>query len=245
MGMFEEAPRTCTGLQVTLLRKTFGERVAVDDISFALEPGTITGFLGPNGAGKTTTFLCLFGLLRPDAGEICLDGVLLAGDRGGKIALIPETPEVFPLLTVWEHFAFVAAGRGLDGWEPRAEELLARFGLRAERRTLGGALSKGMRQKTLIAATVLCDTPVLLLDEPMIGLDPKGQAELRALLEELAAAGKCVAVSTHALESAQRLCRQVVILKAGRVVASGPPEGLRGSGHGGGTLEEIFLSLTA
>ena len=117
--------------------------------------------LGPNGAGKSTTFACLAGLARPDAGAIRFDGRLLESDRGRTVAVIPETPDVYPLLTVWEHLVFVARLCRLHtGWEARAEALLARFAMLDERDTVGNALSKGMRQKTLIAATVLAGTPV-------------------------------------------------------------------------------------
>ncbi len=215
-------------------------------MSFELGPGEVLGLLGPNGAGKTTTFLCLCGLLRPDSGTIAFNGKRLASDRGRTISLIPETPDVYSMLTVWEHLAFVARSVGLaPGWERRADELLERLDIAAQRDTLGQALSKGMRQKTLIASTILAGTPVLLLDEPMIGLDPKGQRELRELIASLRDAGTSVVVSTHLIESAEAICDRLVIMKAGIAIAAGEVGELRRRAPTGRSLEDVFLEITA
>lgn len=231
-----------SGLRVAHLTKRFGAKTAVDDLSFTVERGEIVGLLGPNGAGKSTTFLCTCGLVRPDAGIVAFEGVTLGRDRGQTVSLIPETPEVYPLLTVWEHLVFVARLCRLSaGWEARAEALLARFGMADERATIGDALSKGMRQKTLIAATVLAGAPVLLLDEPLIGLDPRGQRELRDMLRELRATGIALMISTHQLDAAEALCDRVVVLKAGRAIAAGSVAELRARG---GSLEDVFLEIT-
>jgi len=218
----------------------------LDGLGFTLGRGEVLGLLGPNGAGKTTTFLCLCGLLRPDGGTIRYEGKTLGGDRGRTISLIPETPEVYPMLTVWEHLAFVARSVGLAaGWEERALDLLTRFGLAADRDALGQTLSKGMRQKTLIAATVLAGAPILLFDEPMIGLDPRGQRELRDLIRSLAAAGTSIMMSTHIIESAEALCDRLIIMKAGIAVASVSVLELLEQAGAGRTLEDVFLELTA
>ena len=231
-------------LDVRGLTKRFDRQTAVDDLSFEVARGEIVALVGPNGAGKSTTFMCLAGLVRPDAGAIAFDGATLGPQRGRTIALIPETPEVYPLLTVWEHLAFVAAlTKQPSGWETRADALLARLAMTPERDRLGNTLSKGMRQKTLLAATVLGETPVLLLDEPMIGLDPLGQRELRAILSDLRAAGHALVVSTHLLESAAALCDRMLIVDHGRLVASGTIDELRAR-HGDGSLEDIFLDVT-
>lgn len=218
----------------------------MDGLSFSVARGEVLGLLGPNGAGKTTTFLCLCGLLRPDAGTIAYAGLRLGGERGRTISLIPETPDVYPMLTVWEHLAFVARSVGLaSGWEGRAESLLERFGITSERDTLGQALSKGLRQKTLIAATVLADAPVLLLDEPMIGLDPRGQRELRVLIRSLSAAGTSIVMSTHLIESAETICDRLIIMKSGIAIAAGAVAELRSRATGSKTLEDVFLDITA
>jgi ABC-type multidrug transport system ATPase subunit len=230
-------------LSVRGLCKRFGANVAIDGLSFDVAAGEIVALLGPNGAGKSTTFACLAGLMRPDAGVIAFDGKRLESDRGRTVALIPETPDVYPLLTVWEHLVFVARlCRLAAGWEGHAETLLARFDMLAQRDTVGNALSKGMRQKTLIAATVLAGTPVLLLDEPMIGLDPRGQRELREMLAELRESGTALMISTHQLEAAEVLSDRVIVLNRGAVVASGTVADLRAQRSG--SLEDIFLDIT-
>jgi ABC-type multidrug transport system ATPase subunit len=225
------------------LAKRFGRKAALDDVSFTLDAGEIVGLIGPNGAGKSTAFGILCGLLRPDAGTMRFRGAPLGRDRGRYVSLIPETPDVYPLLTVWEHLVFVARLCRLEaGWETRGDALLARFEMLDARDTLGGELSKGMRQKTLVAATILAGTPVLLLDEPMIGLDPLGQRGLRDVLRDLRAAGTAVMLSTHQLETAESLCDRVIILNAGRAVASGTIDEMRALGSG--SLEDVFLEIT-
>jgi len=232
-------------LAIAGLRKSFGRTVAVDGVSFNVNGGEIVGLLGPNGAGKSTTFLCAAGLLRPDAGTFSYDGQELGSKRGQQIALISETPDVYPMLTVWEHLVFVAKScRLAAGWQARANDLLERFGMSPQRDTLGNALSKGMRQKTLVAATVLAATPVVLFDEPMVGLDPLGQRELRAIIKDLRGSGTAIVVSTHMLEQAQAICDRVVILKSGRIVASGTFAELQARSESHGTAEDLFLELT-
>jgi ABC-type multidrug transport system ATPase subunit len=230
-------------LVVEHLAKRFDRKTALEDVSFTLGGGEIVGLIGPNGAGKSTAFGILCGLLRPDGGTMRYHGEPLGRDRGRIVSLIPETPDVYPLLTVWEHLVFVARLCRLSaGWEARGEALLARFDMLAVRDVLGGELSKGMRQKTLVAATILADTPVLLLDEPMIGLDPLGQRGLREALRDLRAGGTAIMLSTHQLETAETLCDRVVILNKGRSVASGTIDEIHALGAG--TLEDVFLEIT-
>ena len=231
------------GLAVERLAKRFDRKVALADVSFRVAPGEIVGLLGPNGAGKSTTFGALAGLVRPDSGVMRFDGIALGSDRGKLISLIPETPEVYPLLTVWEHLLFAARlCRLADGWQDRGRDLLARFNMWGERDSLGSTLSKGMRQKTLVAAIVLAGAPVLLLDEPMIGLDPLGQRELREILRDLRATGTAIVLSTHQLESAEALCDRIVVVNAGRTIATGTVDELRTLGRG--SLEDVFLEIT-
>ncbi len=231
-------------LSIERLTKRFGKKTAVDDLSFEVGSGEIVGLLGPNGAGKSTTFLSLAGFLRPESGTISWAGTALGPERGRVISLIPETPEVYPLLTIWEHLVFVAkSSRLAPGWETEANSLLERLGIADQRDTLGRALSKGMRQKTLIAATLLADTPVLLLDEPMIGLDPQGQRELREMLRQLRAEGTAIIISTHMIEQARQICDRIVIIKDGRFVVAGTFDELRAR-VGREDAEELFLELT-
>ena len=226
------------------LTKRFGKKTAVDGLSFSVRGGEIAGLLGPNGAGKSTTFMCAAGLLRPDGGEFLWNGEQLGERRAPTVGLIPETPDVYPMLTVWEHLVFVARSCRLTHWEPRARDLLDRFGMTEHRDTLGSDLSKGMRQKTLVAATVLAGTPVLLFDEPMIGLDPLGQRELRGVIGELRGEGVAIVISTHILEQAQTICDRVVIIKNGRLVAEGTFAELQARAGTQAGAEELFLELT-
>jgi ABC-2 type transport system ATP-binding protein len=230
-------------LVVEHLAKRFERKIALVDMSFTLDAGEIVGLIGPNGAGKSTAFGVLCGLLRPDAGSMRYHGAPLGRGRGRIVSLIPETPDVYPLLTVWEHLVFVAHLCRLSaGWETRGEALLERFNMLALRDTPGAELSKGMRQKTLVAATILAQTPVLLLDEPMIGLDPLGQRGLREVLRDLRTARTAIMLSTHQLEAAEALCDRVVIVNRGRTVASGTLEEIRALGSG--TLEDVFIEIT-
>ncbi|MBD5654012.1 MAG: ABC transporter ATP-binding protein [Candidatus Eremiobacteraeota bacterium] len=232
-------------LAIAGLTKRFEGKTVLDALSFDLQRGEILGILGPNGAGKTTTFLCLCGLLRPDSGTITYAGKRLGGDRGRTISLIPETPDVYPMLTVWEHLVFVARSLRLPkGWEARGDELLERFAMTQHRDALGQTLSKGMRQKTLIAATVLADAPVLLLDEPMIGLDPRGQRELREVIAQTSASGTSILMSTHLIESAEAICDRLIIMKDGVALASGAAAELRSRDAAGRSLEDVFLDIT-
>ena len=228
-------------LQLRELVKRFGDKLALDSLSFEASRGQIIGLLGPNGAGKSTSLLVASGLSRADSGSVAIDGKDATPlDRRRAIALIPETPEAFPMLTVWEHMLYVArASRLADGWQEEAKTLLARLDLEKELTTLGFSLSKGMRQKVLIAAALMRATPILLLDEPMIGLDPRGQRELRDLLTELRRDGRTIVVSTHQLDAAQALCDEIVFMKAGKNVAK------IDSGASTEALEDAFLQATA
>ena len=231
------------GLAVAGLTKRFGRTLAVDRLDFSAAPAQILALLGPNGAGKTTTLMCLAGLLRPDGGQIAWRGMELGPNRGRQVALITETPEVYEMLTVWEHMVLVGRSCNLGaGWRERAQQLLERMGMWEQRDTLGEALSKGMRQRVLIAATTLADTPILLLDEPMIGLDPLGQHELRNLLIDVRDRGTTVIVSTHLLTNVQSFCDRLLILNHGRAVAAGGLQELLDR-YGHKTLEETFLDI--
>ena len=226
------------------LRKRYGDIEAVAGVTFDVKHGEIFALLGPNGAGKTTTLLCLAGLLRPDEGRITWQGVSLGPERSRSMALIPETPEVYEMLTVWEHLVFTAKScRVASGWEERAQALIERLDLAPKRDTLGDNLSKGMRQKLLLACAVLAGTPVMLLDEPMIGLDPRGQRELKDLLLELRQQGTAIIVSTHLLEYIDALCDELLILKDGQKMAAGPLREVLAE-RGGRSLEDVFLEIT-
>lgn len=238
-------------LVVDGLVKYYKRLLAVDDLSFSIAPGEIVGLLGPNGAGKTTVLRCIAGVVQPTGGRITVQGHDLSRDELAAkraMAFVPEVPHLYEMLTVIEHLELMARiYRATDGFEPRSEELLRRFSLVDKRRELVTTLSKGMRQKLAIACGLIHDPPLLMLDEPLVGIDPRGQREVTALLRELQGAGRSVLISTHILASAEQLCDRVLILHHGRKVAEGPIATLLApeTGETDRSLEDVFLALTA
>ena len=234
-------------LRVRGLVRRYGRFTAVDGLDLEVRAGEILGFLGPNGAGKTTTLRCCSGLLRPDAGEIAIAGASLADEplrARASFGFVPDRPFLYERLSAREMLDFVAAlyevPREIAG--ARAEELIERLDLREAADELVESYSLGMRQKLAVAATLLHDPPLLMLDEPLQGLDPRAARELKDLLRDRAARGAGVLVSTHLLDVAERLCDRVAILHRGRRVAEGSLEALRGESQA--TLEDVFLALT-
>jgi len=235
-------------LRVAGLTRSYGEVRAVDALDLDVRAGEIVGFLGPNGAGKTTTLRMCSGLLRPDAGEIWIAGhALHAEPRKAKARLgfVPDRPFLYERLTALEFLDFIGALYEVPASlaAERARMLLERLALDREADHLIETYSLGMRQKAAVAAALLHEPPLLLLDEPLQGLDPKGARALKDLLRERATAGCGVLVSTHLLEVAERLCDRVVILHRGRKCAEGSLDALRGD-RSRATLEDVFLELT-
>jgi ABC-2 type transport system ATP-binding protein len=243
------APGPAVRLAIRGLERRFGALTAVDGVSLEVRAGEIVGFLGANGAGKTTTLRCASGLLRPHAGSIEIDGHALARDPSAakaRLGFVPDRPFLYERLTPGEFLAFVAALYDVPAAvaEPRIGALLERLALGdAAHATIEGA-SLGTRQKIAVAAALLHEPVLLLLDEPLAGLDPSAAFTLKQLLRERTAAGAGVFVSTHQLDVAERLCDRVVMLRRGRIVASGTLAELRGA-RGDATLETLFLELAA
>ncbi|HEY5563716.1 MAG TPA: ABC transporter ATP-binding protein [Clostridiaceae bacterium] len=234
-------------LEVKNLKKKFGKNLAVNDISFGLEAGKIIGLIGPNGAGKTTTLKCITGLLNKTEGTVTILGMdIRKQEARTHIAYIPETPDIYTMLTVWEHMKFIALAYELDNWEEKAKELLERFDLETKRNELGKNLSKGMTQKVSICCSLLHNPDVLLVDEPMIGLDPRAIRELKDAFLELKNEGKTILISTHLLDNAQNLCDSVIVMKNGSIVTQGSIEELRKNINAaeGTSLEDLFLEVT-
>ena len=236
-------------IEILGLVKRFGTLTAVDHLDLRVAPGEIFGFLGPNGAGKTTTVKLITGLLQPDAGAVRVAGwdvttQTLAAKR--VMGLVPDEPFVYPKLTGAEYLRFIGElyGVPLEAQRRRIPELLAMFELSAWGGELLESYSHGMRQKLVIAGLLLHDPPVLVLDEPMVGLDPKSARLVRDILQTLARRGAAVFMCTHILEIAEKLCHRVGIMISGRLVALGTVAELRRQAEGGGGLEDIFLSLT-
>lgn len=236
-------------LEVSGLVKQYKTLRAVDGLSFTIRPGEIVGLLGPNGAGKTTALRCVAGILRATSGTIRINGFdLIAEQSKAKrgLAFVPELPSLYELLTVEEHLRFIAmCFDALEGFEEKAAQLLDRYHLSEKRHALVATLSKGMRQKLAVACAFIHDANVLLFDEPIIGIDPAGVAEIKYELSRARAAGCAILVSTHLLDTAERLCDRVIIVSRGKKLAEGTLAELQQqSGMQGLTLEQVFLRLT-
>ncbi len=232
------------------LSKSFGPVQAVCDLNLQLLPGEIFGFLGPNGAGKTTTIKLITGLLRPTYGRVTVGGfdVVKNPVEAKKImAYVPDQPQLYGKLTVEEFLKFIGAVYRLDSktCQQAIGSFLELFGFADKRKELIEGLSHGTKQKTALAAAFLHEPKVLLLDEPLVGLDPRSARILKDLLREYAKRGATIFLSTHILEVAERMCDRVGIINKGRLAAIGGAEELKSkSGKEGESLEELFLELT-
>jgi ABC-2 type transport system ATP-binding protein len=232
------------------LTKRYGAFTAVDSIDLSVPSGELFGFLGPNGAGKSTTLRMLAGILRPTRGRITLGGVDLARDpvRAKSIlGFIPDRPFIYEKLTGSEFLRFVAGLYEQQGpvVERRARELLALFDLEEWRDELVESYSHGMRQNIIISSAFVHLPDIIVVDEPMVGLDPKAARILKDLFREYTRRGHTIMMSTHTLEVAETLCDRIAIIQAGTIRACGTMAELRASVEDGrGGLEDIFLRLT-
>lgn len=245
-GEVPEAPM----LELQGVVKRYGGFEAVGGLDLAVARGEIFGFLGPNGAGKTTTIRMVAGVLRPTAGRITVGGLDLERDPGGakaKVGYIPDRPYLYEKLSGGEFLQFVAGLWGRDGAEAeaRADRLLELFGLTEWKDELIESYSHGMRQKVLISSALIHQPELIVVDEPMVGLDPRSARLLKDLLRTFVDGGGTVSLSTHTLEVAEALCDRIAIIQGGRIIASGTMDELRAQAHAGGAhLEEIFLKVT-
>jgi len=234
------------------LSKRYGDLLAVDRVSFILQRGEVVGFLGPNGAGKTTTMRMLTGFLPPTDGTAVIDGHDMFQDplRARRaVGYLPESPPLYPEMDVQGYLRYVAAIKGMPRRERAAavERSLERCGLAQVRRRVIGTLSKGYRQRVGIAQAIVHDPPVLILDEPTVGLDPVQIREIRQLIKDLASARPgetqhTVILSTHILPEVEAICPRVILIHHGCKVVDAPLIELTRDGH---TLEEIFARETA
>jgi len=232
------------------LCRTYGEVSAVQDLSFEAGPGEIVGLIGPNGAGKTTTLRCLSGILRPTSGQVVVGGHDLAQAplaAKKQLAFMPDEPHLFEYMTVEEHLRLVGRLYGIADVDTRARPLLDELELAGRERLLPGELSRGMRQKVVIACGLVRDPPVLLFDEPLTGLDPIGIRRMRDTIVRRAKGGAVVLLSSHLLPLVQEICTRVLIMDRGRKMADGSVEQLAARAdlaEAGSTLEQIFLRVT-
>ncbi len=228
-------------LNVSHVTKRYGKVTACDDVSFRLEPGSVTVLLGPNGAGKSTIIKSVIGFLKYD-GEITVGGYPNKTVEARRLlGYIPELPSLYPNLTVSEHMEFLARAYRLTDYKPRVEELFRRFELTDKTKKFGDELSKGMQQKLNICLGLLPEPRVILLDEPMIGLDPHAIKELKLMIEELRAQGRTMLVSTHIIDSVDMLWDRTLIMEAGAIKANVTREELERDGR---SLEQLFFDVT-
>jgi ABC-2 type transport system ATP-binding protein len=243
----DDAPLRRPVLDVEQVSKNYADLRAVDSVSLNVYPGEIVGLLGPNGAGKSTLIKCIAGLLRPTEGTIHIAGApLRSPDARRQTGYIPEVPALYDLLTPYEHLQFTALAYQVPDWESRADMLLRQFDLDDKRKTLSGELSKGMRQKVLIACALLHQPALYLFDEPTVGLDPQAQRQLTRQMLELRENGAGLLVSTHILAQIEPIADRAVIMNRGHLLASGTLDELRANWDlpSDTPLEELFLQVT-
>lgn len=240
------APRA---LLVQGFTKRYDGQLAVEDLSFAITRGEILGLVGPNGAGKTTTLRSIAGILPLRDGRVVIDGHDLERDEvaaKGALCWVPDDPQPFETLTVEEHLEFTASLYRLKDWRARADDLIERFELAEKRKALGGELSRGMRQKLAYCCAWLPRPGLLLMDEPLSGLDPRGIRSSKLAIREIAAEGTAVLLSSHLLELIEELAHRILILDRGRRVFMGTLAEARASiaADEGSSLEEVFMAVT-
>jgi ABC-2 type transport system ATP-binding protein len=238
-------------LEVTGLGKVYGDLRAVDGLTFSIRPGEVLGLVGPNGAGKTTTLRCLSGVVRPTAGRVRIAGHDLAAEpveAKRALAFLPDEPRLFEYLTVKEHLNLVARLYGVRGWEAPARGLLEELELAGKEDALPGELSRGMKQKLSIACGFLHDPRLIVLDEPLTGLDPLAIRRIKESLRARATAGTGLVLSSHLLPLVEELCGKVLVIAGGRMVAHGTLEEIRatlGASGAGASLEDVFVRITS
>jgi ABC-2 type transport system ATP-binding protein len=237
-------------ITVEHLRRVYGSLNAVDDLSFPVSGGEIVGLIGPNGAGKTTTLRCLAGILRPTAGHVRIDGHDIIEDpidAKRRLAFMPDEPHLFEYLTVDEHLRLIARLYTVPDFDRRSRVLLDELELGGKEKSLPGELSRGMRQKVVIACGLVRDASTLLFDEPLTGLDPIGIRKMRATIVARGRAGAAILLSSHLLHLVEEICTRVIIMDHGRIVADGTFAELASRADlatAGSNLEQIFMRVT-
>ena len=235
---------------ITDLVKQYGGFTAVDGVTLDVQPGQIHGFLGPNGAGKTTTIRMIAGLLKPTAGRIVVNGYdLMTEPEQAKASLgfVPDRPFIYEKLTAGEFLRFHGGLYGMDGgtMEARISEMLDLFELARWRDELVESFSHGMKQRLVMSAAFMHRPRAVLVDEPMVGLDPRGARLIKDVFRRMADRGVAILMSTHTLEVAQEVCDRVSIILKGRIIASGTVDDVRRlSGNADEQLTAVFLKLT-
>lgn len=233
-------------IEVFQLTRMYGEQKAVDDISFRLSKGEIVGFLGPNGAGKSTTMKIITGYIKPDAGTAVVDGIDVQQNpisAKRKIGYLPEANPLYYDMYVQEYLEFIADVHKVPSKKQKIGEIIETVGLTPEKRKRTGQLSKGYKQRVGLAAALIHNPEVLVLDEPTTGLDPNQIIEIRELIRQLGK-DKTVLFSTHILTEVEALCNRVIIINKGRIVADNTLHNLKHDDEGQRSLEDVFKRLT-
>ncbi|MDB4969715.1 MAG: transporter, ATP-binding protein [Myxococcales bacterium] len=246
-------PSPPPALDVSTLDKWYGDLHAVTDLSVSVAPGEILGLVGPNGAGKTTALRCLGGILPPTNGTIRVGGHDLARApvaAKSHLAFLPDEPRLFDYLSVWEHLNLVARLYQVADWTTRGAALLDELELTSKRDALPGELSRGMKQKLTVACGFLHDPALILLDEPLTGLDPLAIRKMKQSLKQRAQAGAAIVLSSHLLPLVEELCARVLVIARGQLLALGTLDEIRtqlvaaSDGPAGLSLEELFIRIT-
>jgi ABC-2 type transport system ATP-binding protein len=237
-------------IEVAGLSKRYGEFTAVDDLSFTVQPGEVMGLVGPNGAGKTTTLRCATGIIPATAGTLRVAGIDLTADPVAAkrlLAFFPDEPRLFDHLTVRQHLAFAAKVYQVPNHEAQANALLTEMEIADKADQLPGELSRGMKQKLVIACGLLHSPKVMYFDEPLTGLDPLGIRRMKGTIKRLSREGAAIILSSHLLSLLEEVCTHVLIMKQGRRIAVGTlPEVVAqfSNGETGVSLEEVFIRAT-
>jgi ABC-2 type transport system ATP-binding protein len=237
-------------ISVQGLTKLYGEFVAVNDLSFAVQAGQVLGLVGPNGAGKTTTLRCLSGIIPPTRGSIVIGADDLAVNplaAKQQLAFINDEPRLFDYLTVQQHLAFTARIYQVENYQPVAEQLLEELELAGKKDALPGELSRGMKQKLAIACGLLHAPKVIYFDEPLTGLDPLGIRRMKDSILKRARDGAAIIISSHLLHLVEEICSRILILKNGRKIIDGTLEEITqkfSEQPGDANLEEVFFRAT-
>ena len=237
-------------IEVEALTKRYGGFTAVSSLSFCVRPGEVLGLVGPNGAGKTSTLRCMAGIIPMSAGAVRIAGTNLESDPVAAkraLAFFPDEPRLFEYLTVSQHLAFVARIYGISRYEDLARQLLGELELADKADVLPGELSRGMKQKLVIACGLLHSPRVMFFDEPLTGLDPLGIRRMKDSIVRRARDGAAIVLSSHLLHLLQEVCTHVLILKKGVKVADGTLAEVAArfsNGEAGVSLEEVFIRAT-
>lgn len=228
-------------LTISNLVKKYNDLTVLKSLNFELTDNEIVGLCGPNGAGKTTLLRIIANLLTADQGTVKSDQKLK-----GRVALVPEYPDLFPLLTVAEHFKFMSMALDIANFQKQQDYLLELFQLQDKKDAFIGELSKGMRQKVMIALNLIRETDVLLLDEPFSGLDPRSIYNLREIIKELKATGRIILIASHNLESIEKLAQRILIMSGGLIIKDAGIDDLFAEIKAKNylSLEELFLEVT-